>query len=105
MTLGMTLLPALARASAVRGMSFTLSLRPKLFVPAVGMVIGPVAVVGRGAGSDSGVMELVIRGAVGRVPGSMTGRLVSALVAAFRTCGGAGGLVARSGSTEAPGTD
>ena len=105
MTPGMTACPALASASAVRGMFPTLLLSPKAFVPAVGIVTGPVAVVGSGAGREAGVIALVIGVAAGSAGGVIEGRLVKALVPAFSPCGGAGGLDAREGRTEAPVSD
>ena len=105
MTPGITACPALARASAVRGMFFTLSLRPNPLVPAVGIERGPVAVVGRGAGSDPGVMALVIGAAAGSAGGGNEGRLVKALVPTSSPCGGAGGFEVREGATEIPLTD
>ena len=69
------------------------------------MVIGPVAVVGRGKGRAPGVIGLVIIGAVGRSVGAIAGRFVKLLVPALRPCGGAGGLDESVGSTEAPERD
>jgi hypothetical protein len=97
----MTLLPALARASAVRGISFTLFLSPKAFVPVVGILMGPPVAVGMGPSRELGVIGLVIIGACGRFGWVMTGRFVGALVATS-PWGGAGGLVAREGITELP---
>ena len=82
-----------------------MSLRPKSFVPAMGMEIGPVAVVGRGAGREPGVIGLVIIGAVGRSVGAITGRFVKPLVPALSPCGRAGGLEESVGSTEGPERD
>ena len=101
MTPGITPCPALARASAVRGMLVTLLTRPKLLVPVVGILIGPEIEVGSGASRELGVIGLVIRGALGRFNGVMAGRFEGPLVTT-RPCGGAGGLVAKDGATEVP---
>ena len=105
MTPGITAFPALARASAVRGMSFTLFLRPKAFVPAIGIVMGPPVLVGRGAIRELGVMGLVIMGACGRLGAVIVGRFGRVLVPALRLSGVAGGFEAKEGITEAPITD
>jgi len=61
---------------------------------------GPVVVSGSGAGSDEGVIAFVIGAAMGRSGVVMMGRFVRAFVPASNPCGGMGGLVERSGSTD-----
>jgi hypothetical protein len=82
-----------------------LSISPKLLVVGVGRGMGPVVVSGRGAGSDSGVIGVVISGAVGRSGAGRDGRLVKLFVPAFSPSGGAGGLEERPGFTETPGAE